>query len=180
MDLTKVPRAELFAEMYRRTVPDGANIPSAGPLLPSDTTFTTAPVAPVLPVFPVYETPASDCTLVRDGSTVPARLCCTKDEAKAIAKELGALHNPPLTLPVYTYLAEEFIVGDSGRAPYCTTLPDGTKDYNLQEFREATMANGIGAPYTVDPSNNNVHFTKFSPVMPWDVDNPNLAPVARL
>ncbi len=166
MDLTKVSRADLFAEMWRRTVPDGASIPSAGPLLPSDTTFTVV-TTPVTPTWPAYTTPPSDCILESNGLKIDSRLCCTHDEALAVAKELGAPGLP------YVFVENGAVQeGSIPRMPYCITLKTGQHQFNCQTFIEQKNAQGVGAPYTVDV-NGQVHFTAAVPVKPWDTNNPN-------
>lgn len=176
MDLTKIARADLFAEMWRRTLPDGANTPSAGPLLPSDTTFTTVDPPKPLQVFPPYQTPASDAKFEHTGALVPPEDCCSSDDALAVARELGAIQDPYIWAgPGGTAV----IPGPSKRMPYCITLPNGTEFFNCQTFIEQKNAEGVGAPYTVDATGQ-VHFTAASPVLPWDINNPNLPKVAIL
>ncbi len=167
MDLTKVPKNDLMAELYRRLVPDGANIPSAGPLLPNDVTFVSVD-PPKAQTWPEYTTPASDCTLESNGLPIDPRLCCTHDEALAVAKELGILQ-PHL----YVFVEKGPVIeGAIPRMPYCLDLPGGRKQFNCQTFIEQKNAKGVGAPYTVD-ANGQVHFTAAVPVNPWDTANPN-------
>ncbi len=165
MDLTKVPKNELMSEIYKRLIPDGITIASA-PLLPSDTTFTTVD-PPNTTTYPVYVTPTSDCTLESNGVKIDSRLCCTHEDALAVAKELGAPGAP------YIFVENGAVQeGSIPRMPYCITLATGQHQFNCQTYIEQKNFKGVGAPYIVDV-NGQVHFTAAVPVNPWDTNNPN-------
>ncbi len=166
MNLTQVALDDLFRELYDRAK-RGDLLPAAhSTLLPNDVTFTTVD-PPKVQTWPPYTTPASDCILESNGLKIDSRLCCTHDEAMAVAKELGAPGLP------YVFVENGAVQeGSIPRMPYCITLKTGQHQFNCQTFIEQKNAKGVGAPYTVDV-NGQVHFTAAVPVNPWDTNNPN-------